>query len=149
MSCRAKALSARLTRSLCAIFAAAARAIELLRPATDAGEAMAHDLQPEGTFSAPVGRYVQLELAGAKHRIYFEEAGTAFQSCYKHTAGCHSSQWRHLFETPAITDRFRLSPHDLPYHGNSPSGRGRSGQAVPAQGRIPPSIPGAKSGAEP
>ena len=100
-------------------FAAAARAIELLRPATNAGEAMTHDLQPEGTFSAPVGRYVQLELAGAKHRIYFEEAGTGIPILLQHTAGCHSSQWRHLFETPEITDRFRLIAYDLPYHGKS------------------------------
>ena len=100
-------------------FAAAARAIELLRPATDAGEAMAHDLLPEGTFSAPIGRYVQLELAGAKHRIYFEEAGTGIPILLQHTAGCHSSQWRHLFETPEITDRFRLIAYDLPYHGKS------------------------------
>ena len=35
---------------------------------------MPHDLQPEGTYGAPVGRYIQLELGGAKHRIYFEEA---------------------------------------------------------------------------
>lgn len=100
-------------------FAAAARAIELLRPATDAGEAMAHDLKPEGAFSAPVGRYVQLELAGAKHRIYFEEAGSGIPILLQHTAGCHSSQWRHLFETPEITDRFRLIAYDLPYHGKS------------------------------
>ena len=100
-------------------FAAAARAIELLRPATDAGEAMAHDLLPEGTFSAPIGRYVQLELAGAKHRIYFEEAGSGIPILLQHTAGCHSSQWRHLFETPEITDRFRLIAYDLPYHGKS------------------------------
>lgn len=100
-------------------FAAAARAIELLRPTTDTGEAMAHDLRPEGTFSAPVGRYVQLELAGAKHRIYFEEAGTGIPILLQHTAGCHSSQWRHLFETPEITNRFRLIAYDLPYHGKS------------------------------
>ena len=100
-------------------FAAAARAIELLRPAADAGEAMAHDLQPEGAFSAPIGRYVQLELAGVRHRIYFEEAGTGIPILLQHTAGCHSSQWRHLFETPEITDRFRLIAYDLPYHGKS------------------------------
>lgn len=100
-------------------FAAAARAIELLRPATEAGEAMPHDLQPEGTFSAPVGRYVQLELGGAKHRIYFEEAGSGIPILLQHTAGCHSSQWRHLFEAPEITDRFRLIAYDLPYHGKS------------------------------
>ena len=100
-------------------FAAAARAIELLRPPIDVGEAMAHDLLPEGTFSAPTGRYVQLELAGAKHRIYFEEAGTGIPILLQHTAGCHSSQWRHLFETPEITDRFHLIAYDLPYHGKS------------------------------
>lgn len=100
-------------------FAAAARAIELLRPDTDTGDAMAHDLQCEGTFSAPVGRYVQLELGGAKHRVYFEEAGTGIPVLLQHTAGCHSSQWRHLFETPEITDRFRLIAYDLPYHGKS------------------------------
>ena len=100
-------------------FAAAARAIELLRAPIDAGEAMPHDLQPEGTYGAPVGRYVQLELGGAKHRIYFEEAGSGIPVLLQHTAGCHSSQWRHLFETPEITDRFRLSAYDLPYHGKS------------------------------
>ena len=100
-------------------FAAAARAIELLRPPIDSGEAMPHDLQSEGTFGAPVGRYVQLELGGAKHRIYFEEAGSGIPILLQHTAGCHSSQWRHLFETPEITDRFRLIAYDLPYHGKS------------------------------
>ena len=30
---------------------------------------MAHDLQPEGAFSAPIGRYVQLELAGETHLL--------------------------------------------------------------------------------
>ena len=57
------------------------------------------DLQPEGTYGAPVGRYIQLELGGAKHRIYFEEAGSGIPVLLQHTAGCHSSQWRHLFET--------------------------------------------------
>ncbi|NJN51671.1 MAG: alpha/beta hydrolase [Gammaproteobacteria bacterium] len=37
----------------------------------------------------------------------------------QHTAGCHGSQWRHLFEIPAITDRFQLIAYDLPYHGKS------------------------------
>lgn len=100
-------------------FAAAARAIELLRAPIEAGEAMPHDLQPEGTYGAPVGRYIQLELGGAKHRIYFEEAGSGIPVLLQHTAGCHSSQWRHLFEKPEITDRFRLIAYDLPYHGKS------------------------------
>jgi pimeloyl-ACP methyl ester carboxylesterase len=100
-------------------FAAVARAIELLRPAADPGQAMDHDLRPEGVFSAPVGRYVQLDLAGTKHRIYFEEAGSGIPVLLQHTAGCHSSQWRHLFEIPEITNRFRLIAYDLPYHGKS------------------------------
>ncbi|MEJ2087740.1 MAG: alpha/beta hydrolase, partial [Gammaproteobacteria bacterium] len=29
------------------------------------------------------------------------------------------TQWRHLFEVPEITDRFRLIAYDLPYHGKS------------------------------
>ena len=100
-------------------FAAAARAIELLRPKADRGELMPHDSQPAGTIDAPIGRYVHLELAGHDHRIYFEEAGQGIPLLMQHTAGCHGSQWRHLFEFPEITDRFRLIAYDLPCHGKS------------------------------
>lgn len=100
-------------------FAAMARAIELLRPPIDEGEAMAHDLQEDGVFSAPVGRYVHLTLGGLKHRLYFEEAGQGIPVLLQHTAGCQGSQWRHLFENPEITSRFRLIAYDLPYHGKS------------------------------
>jgi pimeloyl-ACP methyl ester carboxylesterase len=37
----------------------------------------------------------------------------------QHTAGCHGSQWRHLFEVPEITARYRLVAYDLPFHGKS------------------------------
>jgi pimeloyl-ACP methyl ester carboxylesterase len=37
----------------------------------------------------------------------------------QHTAGCHGSQWRHLFERPEITGHFRLIAYDLPFHGKS------------------------------
>ena len=37
----------------------------------------------------------------------------------QHTAGCHGSQWRHLFEMPEISSRFRLIASDLPCHGKS------------------------------
>ncbi|MBO7007979.1 MAG: hypothetical protein JJ854_19125, partial [Pseudomonadales bacterium] len=69
-------------------FAAVARAIELLRPPADEGEAMPHDLADEGTFSAPVGRYVMLTLGGVKHRVYYEEAGEGIPILMQHTAGC-------------------------------------------------------------
>lgn len=100
-------------------FAAAARAVELLRPATGNGETLAQDNKPAGVFDAPQGRYVHLELGGADHRIYFEEAGSGIPLLMQHTAGCHGSQWRHLFEMPELTDRFRLIAYDLPYHGKS------------------------------
>lgn len=100
-------------------FPAVARALELLRPPSEEGEAMAHDLAADGTIASPVGRYVYLTLGGAKHRIYYEEAGEGIPVMLQHTAGCHGSQWRHLFEMPEITSRFRLIAYDLPYHGKS------------------------------
>lgn len=100
-------------------FAAVARAVELLRPPSDDGQPMPHDQAPEGTFAAPVGRYVMLDLAGVKHRVYYEEAGEGIPLLLQHTAGCSGIQWRHLFEMPEITSRFRLIAYDLPYHGKS------------------------------
>lgn len=95
------------------------RAVELLRdrPATD--PVVPDEQRPPGTFDAPTGRYVHLDLGGVDHRVYFEEAGSGIPLLLQHTAGSHSSQWRHLFEQSAITDRFRLIAYDLPYHGKS------------------------------
>jgi len=100
-------------------FGAAMRALELLRPLSPRGETAAHDARTQGTFDAPTGRYVHLELGGSMHRIYFEEAGQGIPILLQHTAGAHGSQWRHLFEMPEITSRFRLIAYDLPYHGKS------------------------------
>lgn len=100
-------------------FSAAARAVELLRPAIERGETLEHDNRPHGTIDAPTGRYVHLNLGGHDHRIYFEEAGEGIPLLMQHTAGCHGSQWRHLFEYPEITERFRLIAYDLPCHGKS------------------------------
>lgn len=100
-------------------YPAMARAVELLRQPADEGAVMAHDLADDGTIAAPVGRYIFLTIGGLKHRIYFEEAGEGIPVLLQHTAGCHSSQWRHLFETPEITSKFRLIAYDLPYHGKS------------------------------
>jgi len=101
-------------------YAALARSLELLRPSSPMlGETMAHDKRPDGNFDSPIGRYVHIQLDGHDHRIYFEEAGRGIPLLMQHTAGCHSSQWRHLFEMPDITDRFRLIAYDLPFHGKS------------------------------
>lgn len=100
-------------------FAAAVRAVELLRPSADEGQPMAHDRKTAGVIDSPVGRYVHLDLNGHGHRIYFEEAGEGIPILMQHTAGAHGSQWRHLFEVKEITDRFRLIAYDLPFHGKS------------------------------
>jgi pimeloyl-ACP methyl ester carboxylesterase len=100
-------------------YAAAMRAVELLRPAAPVGEPLGSESGAAGRFDAPVGRYVHVNLLGHDHRIYFEEAGQGIPLLLQHTAGAHGTQWRHLFEVPAITDRFRLIAYDLPYHGKS------------------------------
>jgi pimeloyl-ACP methyl ester carboxylesterase len=98
-------------------FPAVARAIELLRPPTP--QPQSPPAKPVGTFDAPVGRYVHLDILGQDHRIYFEEAGSGIPMLLQHTAGCHGAQWRHLMECAAITDHFRLVAYDLPFHGKS------------------------------
>lgn len=109
-------------------YGALMRAIELLRPSSDnpvrERTAEADDLA-DRKFDAPTGRYVRMSLQGEMHRIYFEEAGQGIPLLLQHTAGCHGSQWRHLFEVPEITDHFRLIAYDLPFHGKSvpPTGR--------------------------
>ncbi len=99
-------------------YPAAMRAIELLRPPAAAAPAREPPRQA-GQFDSPVGRYVRLDLAGQDHRVYFEEAGSGIPMLLQHTAGCHGSQWRHLFERREITDHFRLIAYDLPFHGKS------------------------------
>jgi len=100
-------------------YPAAMRAVELLRPADPSARGATAAVRRPGEFDAPVGRYVHLDLEGQDHRIYFEEAGQGIPLLLQHTAGCHGSQWRHLFECEAITRRFRLIAYDLPYHGKS------------------------------
>jgi pimeloyl-ACP methyl ester carboxylesterase len=70
-------------------------------------------------FDSPIGRYVHLPLEGHDYRVYFEEAGAGVPLVLQHTAGSHGAQWRHLFEDPWITSRFRLVAYDLPFHGKS------------------------------
>jgi pimeloyl-ACP methyl ester carboxylesterase len=100
-------------------YPAVMRGLELLRPADPDVAAPPPLARPQGAFDSPVGRYVHLNLAGQDHRIYFEEAGSGIPMLLQHTAGCHGSQWRHLLECKAITDRFRLIAYDLPFHGKS------------------------------
>lgn len=68
---------------------------------------------------AITGRYVNLEIDGLAHRIFFEEAGQGVPLICMHTAGADSRQWRHLLNDKSVTNRFRVIAFDLPYHGRS------------------------------
>ncbi|MXZ33096.1 MAG: hypothetical protein F4Z20_07095, partial [Gammaproteobacteria bacterium] len=72
-------------------YGAAKRAIELLRPDSGPGDAMRAEAAAPGTFDAPVGRYVHLDLGGHDYRIYFEEAGQGIPLLLQHTAGANGS----------------------------------------------------------
>ncbi len=101
------------------------RLCELMRTSDPPVDGNVGEGRGHGSFDSPVGRYLRIDLQGVEHRIYFEEAGQGIPILLQHTAGSHGVQWRHLFETPSITDHFRLIAYDLPFHGKSipPTGR--------------------------
>lgn len=106
-------------------YAAIMRAVELVR-GVDPNQVRTVSVgKKSGEYDAPVGRYIHLELEGQMYRVYYEEAGQGIPILLQHTAGSHGTQWRHLFEYPEITDKFRLIAYDLPFHGKSvpPTGR--------------------------
>jgi pimeloyl-ACP methyl ester carboxylesterase len=72
-----------------------------------------------GEHDDAVGRYVHLDVEGARHRIYYEEAGAGVPLLCHHTAAADARQWRHLLEDRRVTSRFRVIAYDLPYHGRS------------------------------
>ena len=100
-------------------YPALARLFEVARPDTPTQNPMRDTQYSHGDHDTPVGRYVHLNLADQDYRIYYEEAGQGIPLLLQHTAGSHGTQWRHLFEYPEITKKFRLIAYDLPYHGKS------------------------------
>ena len=66
-----------------------------------------------------VGRYLNLDVNGASHRVFFEESGSGVPLLCLHTAGADSRQYRHLMTDPDITSRYRVIAFDMPYHGRS------------------------------
>jgi pimeloyl-ACP methyl ester carboxylesterase len=65
------------------------------------------------------GRYVYVEIADVRNRIYFEESGQGRPLVCLHTAGADSRQYRHLLCDAEVTSRWRVVAFDLPYHGRS------------------------------
>ncbi len=70
-------------------------------------------------FEPIMGRYLSVQLDGAQHRVYVEEAGRGMPLLCLHTAGADSRQYRHVLNDADVTDRFRVVAFDLPYHGRS------------------------------
>lgn len=70
-------------------------------------------------FEPIIGRYISIDIAGERHRIYVEEAGGGIPLLCLHTAGNDSRQFRHIMNDPKVTGRFRVVAFDLPYHGRS------------------------------
>jgi len=66
-----------------------------------------------------VGRYMRVDIDGAPHRIYYEEAGQGIPLICLHTAGSDGRQFRGLLNDREITDQFRCIVFDLPWHGRS------------------------------
>jgi pimeloyl-ACP methyl ester carboxylesterase len=66
-----------------------------------------------------IGRYVNLDIKGQKHRLYVEEAGHGQPLLCLHTGGSDTRQYRHLMCDERLTSTYRVIAFDLPYHGKS------------------------------
>ena len=83
--------------------------------------------RPEKAISPPaaptiepiMGRYLNLDFQGRRHRIYFEEAGQGIPLICLHTAGSDGRQFRDILNDEAITANYRVVVFDLPWHGKS------------------------------
>ncbi|MEM1197668.1 MAG: alpha/beta hydrolase [Pseudomonadota bacterium] len=65
------------------------------------------------------GRYMNTELWGTRHRIYWEEAGEGIPLVCLHTAGSDGRQFRALMNDKDVTSNFRVIAFDMPWHGKS------------------------------
>ncbi|OUU74097.1 MAG: hypothetical protein CBC29_08105 [Methylococcaceae bacterium TMED69] len=66
-----------------------------------------------------VGRYTNVTIDGARHKVFYFEAGEGIPLICQHTAGNENRQWRHLLEDRELTKKFRVIAYDLPSHGKS------------------------------
>ncbi|MER1966480.1 alpha/beta hydrolase [Castellaniella sp. GW247-6E4] len=66
-----------------------------------------------------VGRYLRLEIGGAAHRVYIEEAGSGIPLLCLHTAGTDGRQYRSLLNDAEVAAKYRVIVFDMPWHGKS------------------------------
>ena len=72
-----------------------------------------------------VGKFVNIELDGARHKVFYLEAGEGIPILCQHTAGNENRQYRHLLEDRELTKKYRIIAYDLPAHGKSDPPNGR------------------------
>ena len=65
------------------------------------------------------GHYLNLDIGGVAHRVYFEIAGEGTPLICLHTAGSDGRQYRALLNDTSITDRYQIIVPDMPWHGKS------------------------------
>lgn len=88
---------------------------ETLRPA-----GKTHRAPIDAPFVEPItGRYLNLNIAGERNRIYVEEAGQGQPVLCLHTAGSDGRQYRGLMQDTELTETHRIIAFDLPGHGKS------------------------------
>lgn len=97
------------------------RVLDALRSASTAAPPVQNtEPSPEPLGLSPiVGRYVTIEVGGARTRLYYESAGTGPPLLCLHTAGSDSRQFRHLLTDPDLTARWTVIAFDMPWHGRS------------------------------
>jgi pimeloyl-ACP methyl ester carboxylesterase len=100
------------------------RMMSLMREAPAAPDAPLEAELRSRPLSAPdfepiTGRYLRMDIDGAPHRIFVEEAGQGIPLLCLHTAGADSRRYRHLLNDHEITARFRVVCFDMPWHGRS------------------------------
>ena len=70
-----------------------------------------------------LGRYVNVDIAGRKNRIYFEESTLSDKGATPiiclHTAGSNNAQFRHLMVDEEVAKNFKVIAFDMPWHGKS------------------------------
>ncbi len=66
-----------------------------------------------------IGRYLRMEINGAPHRVYVEEAGAGTPLLCLHTAGADCRQYRGLLNDDDVLRRCRVVTFDMPWHGKS------------------------------
>jgi pimeloyl-ACP methyl ester carboxylesterase len=93
--------------------------LEMIFTPAERQETRGSGVPGEPYIEAVTGHYLNLDIGGRHHRIYFEEAGSGPALLCLHTAGSDARQYRHVLNDPEVTSHFRVIAFDMPWHGKS------------------------------